>query len=421
MQRLSLIVFGALLIALFVGFAVAQGLGRDSVPDGDVALVEEVPEGANTISEAEFKLAVLQQALQNELKKTPKEGSDKFEELKVAAMGELLDFIWIKGEAEELGIKPPTAKKMEEELDKVKEQNFPTPAAYKEFLETSKLTQEEVDKRIELQVLSGLISARVQGRADTPTESQIADYYEAEKATQFTTKPSRDVRIVTNKDKAKADAAKAALDADDSPANWKEVAQKYSADPATKAKGGLQPGLTEELLATAGPLKDEIFGAATNEVLGPIKYQGNYLVIEVVKLNPEKVQSLEEAKAQIESTLKQQLQETFFEKFVANFQSKWESRTICASGFEVQRCSNYKGTGHPAEADPACYEADPKKPATECPSVVTPIKPAVPGSVTIVLPKGEQLVQRPVPAGADKAAAGAGEELPAGVEAVPGE
>jgi foldase protein PrsA len=417
LQRLGLILFGVLLIVLVVGFAVAQGIGRESVPEGDVALVEDGPEGENTVNEAEMKLAMAQQALQLGLKKTPKETGGKYEEVKSAALGELLDFIWIQGEAEELGIKPPTAKKMAEELEKIKEQNFPTPAAYKEFLETSKLTQEDVDKRVELQVLSGLISEKVQGRAGVPTDSEVADFYEAAKLTQFTTKPSRDVRLITNKDKAEVEAAKAELEADDSAANWKKVAQKYSSDPTTKAKGGLQPGLTEELLAAAGPFKEAIFDAATNELVGPVKYQGNYTLIEVVKLNAEKVQTLKEAEAQIQSTLTQQKQEAFFETFVASYQSKWESRTICASGFEVQRCSNFKGNGRSPEADPACYEADPKKPATACPSPVTPIKPAVPGSVNILLPGGEALVQRPVPIGADKLAS---EELPTGIEPVPG-
>ena len=416
LQRLALILFGGLVIALFAGFAIAQGIGRESVPDGDVALVEDGPEGENTISEAEFRRAVLQKAAQGGLKKTPKEGSTKFEELKSAALGELLDFIWIRGEAEELGVKPPTAKKMAEELDKIKEQSFPTPAAYKEFLDESKFTQEDVDKRVELQVLSNEISERVQGDAGVPSNDEITEYYEAAKATQFTTKPSRDVRLITNKDKAEVEAAKAALEEDNSPQNWKKVAEKYSSDPSTASKGGLQQGLTEELLATAGPLKAAIFDSATNELVGPVKFQGNYTLIEVVKLNPEKVQSLGEARAQISSTLQTQKQEAFFETFVRNYQSKWEARTVCASGFEISRCSNYKGNGHPATANPACYEADPKVPTTECPAVVTPISPTLPGKVTLLQPKGEPFPQRPQPIATE-----AGEELPAGLETVPGE
>jgi parvulin-like peptidyl-prolyl isomerase len=420
-QRLALIVFGALFVLLFAGFAVAQGIGRESVPEGDVAIVEDGPEGANTVSEAEFRKAVLQQALQGGLKKVPKEGSTRYEELKGAALGELLDFIWIQGEAEELDL-TATKKQMDEELEKIKEQNFPTPAAYKEFLETSKLTQADVDKRVKLQVLSNQITEAVQGNAGAPSSAEIEEYYDASKATQFTTKASRDIRIITNKDKAEVEAAKAALEKDDSPASWKKVAQKYSSDPSTKSKGGLQEGLTEELLATAGPLKKAVFDGAANELVGPLSYQGNYTLIEVVKLNSEKVQELAEVRSQITSTLQQKAQEEFFEGFVRNYQSKWESRTVCASGFEIERCSNYKGDGRPATANPACYEENPKAPATECPAPVTSNTPALPGTVTILQPKGEQFPQRPVPvAAAEGAAGGASEVLPEGVEAAPGE
>jgi len=305
-QRLALLFFGAIFVVLFAVIAVAEGLGQPSVPDGDVVLVEGVPSDVGQISEAEYKRALIQQVAGEGLKKTPKEGSTKLEELKAAALGEMINAIWLRGAAEELGIKPPTAKKLAEELEVIKEQNFPTPAAYKEFLESSKLTQEEVDERVELQVLSGAISERLSNDAGIPTESELRDYYEETKDTQFTTKASRDVRIITNKDKAKVEAAKAALEEDNSAAGWKAAAQKYSSDPTTKAKGVLQPGLTEELLATAGPFKEAIFDAATNELVGPIKFQGNYTVIEVVKLNPADVQTFEEAKAAISSTLTQQ-------------------------------------------------------------------------------------------------------------------
>lgn len=418
LQRLALILFGALFVVLFVIFAVAEGIGQPSVPEGDVVLVEGVPADVGQISKAEFDRSFLQQVAAGGLKKPPKEGSSKFEELKEGTLGEMLNGIWIQGAAEELGVKAPTAKKMDEELEKIKEQNFPTVAAYNEFLETSKLTQEDVDQRVELQVLSTAISEKVQNASGVPTAEEISAYYDAAKASQFTTQPSRDVRIITNKDKAKVEAAKAELEADDSPASWKKVAEKYSSDPTTKSKGGLQPGLTEELLATAGPFKDAIFSAATNEIVGPVDYQGNFTVIEVVKLNAEKVQSLEEAKAQISSTLTTQKQESALNEFITGWQSKWEARTFCAEGYTISSCSNYKGTGRPSGADPACYEADPKKAPTECPAVAQSTKPALPGSVSILQPGGEQLIQRPTPG---PNAAGASEELPPGVETAPGE
>jgi hypothetical protein len=80
----------------------------------------------------------------------------------------------------------------------------------------------------------------------------------------------------------------------------------------------------------------------------------------------------------------------------------------------IQRCSNYKSDGRPAEANPACYEADPAEPPEACPALVTPIKPAQPGSVTVLEPEGQALVQRPRPSKLE-AAAPEGTELPSGV------
>jgi foldase protein PrsA len=411
-QRLALILFGVLLVALFAGFAVAQGLGSPSVPSGDVALVEDAPEDIGHVSQKAFDRALAQQVAQAKLKKAPERGSKKFEELKEAALGELLDQAWIQGQADELDISV-TDKQVEEELATIKKQNFGTEKAYAKFLAESKFSQEDVDARVRLQLLSTQIQEKVSAGAPKPSSDEIAAYYEAEKETQFTTKASRDIRLVINKDKSQVEAAKKALEEDSSPANWKKVATKYSSDTTSAPKGGLQEGITEEVLE--GPLKAAVFDSATGELAGPVKYQTNYVVLEVVKLNSAKEQKLPEVKAQIESTLAQEKQQEFFSEFVGDYTTKWTQRTFCADGYVIEKCANYKGDGRPASASPACYEADPKTPATECPSPVTPISPALPGSATEAKPQGERLQQRPLPEVGEET----GEEVPTPAGAVP--
>ncbi|HEX2265224.1 MAG TPA: SurA N-terminal domain-containing protein, partial [Solirubrobacterales bacterium] len=282
-QRLGLILFGALFVLLFVGYAVAEGLGSPSVPSGDVAIVENVPEEIGHVSKEEFDRAIAQQIAQAKLKKAPKPGSDKYEELKSAALGELLDQIWIQGQAEEYGL-TVTDKQVEDELETIKKQNFGSESAYKKFLKESKFTQEDVDDRVRLQLLSQQIQELVNSQTPPPSQDQIQDYYEAEKAAQFTTKESRDVRVVINKDKGKVEAAKGELEKDNSEASWKKVAAKYSIDPTSKSKGGLQKGISAEFVQ--GPLKTAIFESATGELKGPVKFEENYILLEVVKLNP---------------------------------------------------------------------------------------------------------------------------------------
>jgi parvulin-like peptidyl-prolyl isomerase len=415
-QRVGLVLFAVVFVALFVIFAVAEGLGAPSVPSGDIALVSGAPDKFEHISEDQYKTALQQQEAQAGLKKAPKAGSKKAEELHKATVGELLNSAWIFGEAEELGIKV-TQKEVEAELAKVKKESFKTEKAFQEFLKESHFTEEDVNERLELQILSTKIQEKITSEAPPLTEAELKEYYEAEKATQFTKPATRDVRVAVNENKKEIEAAKKALEADNSEASWEKVTKKYS--PTTATNGGLQKEISEEFLQE--PLKKDIFKSATGELIGPVKQEKSYLLLEVVKLHPEKVQTFPEVKATIEQTLSGEREQKFFSEWVAeDFQAKWTSRTHCASGFTIEQCANYKGSGHPAEAPAACYEANPKKPATACPAPVIQTQPALPGSVTLKTPEGERKVQRPRPEEVAKAAKKGGGEGAAGAEGAEG-
>lgn len=411
-QRLGLVLFAVVFIALFVVFAVAEGLGAPSVPSGDVALVTSVPSELGHISEAQYENMYARQVAQGGLKKAPKAGSKKAEELHKSTMGELLTAAWIFGEAEEQGV-TVTKKEVEAELEKVKKESFKTEKAFQEFLKKDHFTEEEVNKQIELQKLETKLEDKVKKEAPPVTEAAAKAYYETEKATQYTKKPSRDVRVVVNENKKEVEAAQKALEADNSEASWKKVTKKYS--PTTATNAGLQKEITEEFLTE--PLKKDIFGAATGELIGPVKQEKSYLLLEVVKLHPETVEPFTKVKSTITSTLTTQAEEKFFSNWVTGFQTKWRSRSFCASGFTIEQCANYKSNGHPAGASESCYEAEPKAPPKECPAPVTQNSPAVPGTVTLTKPEGERLVQRPRPEGSEKKKGKGEEGAAAGSEA----
>jgi parvulin-like peptidyl-prolyl isomerase len=406
-QRLALVVFGALFVVLFAGFAITQGLGDPSIPSGDVALVEEVPSEIGHVSQEEFDRTMLQTAVQSGLKKAPKPGDKKYEEVREAAMGELLDSVWIQGEGEEMGIEV-TPKQIETELDQIKQQNFKSDAEFAKFLKESHFTKEDVDRRVRLQVLSTQIQQKLTSNATPATESEVEEFYDEAKATQFTQPPSRDIRAIVNKDAKKVEEAKAALEKDDSAKNWKVVAKKYSEDPFTKETGGLQAGVTDESGRFPKEVEGAMFAAALLKIEGPIKGEESTYLFQVEKETQEKVQKLEEVKSQISTQLTQQAQQASFADFVANFTSKWTSRTFCADGYEIEKCANYSSPGHPASAPPACYEEDPKgaRPP-DCPAPVALAAPAIPGSVSILSPQGERLQQRPRPVGLEEAEEGA--------------
>jgi parvulin-like peptidyl-prolyl isomerase len=390
-QRFGLILFAVVFIALFVIFAVAEGLGAPSVPSGDIAVISSAPDGLGNISEDQYKASLARQETQAGLKKAPKAGSKKAEELHKATIEELISKVWIFGEGEELGIKV-TPKEVETQLAKVKKESFKTEKAFQEFLTEQNLNEEEVNELIELQIIQTKIQEKVPKEAPAVTEAEIEEYYEAEKATQYTKKASRDVRVVVNENKKEVEEAQKALEADNSEASWKKVTKKYS--PTTESNAGLQKEISEEFLTE--PLKKDIFTAEIGELVGPVKQEKNYLLLEVVKTHPQSVQPLAEVKTTISTQLTQEKEQKYFTEWVTNdYQEKWSARTTCASGFMIENCGNYKGSGHPATAAASCYEANPKKPPTECPAPVVQNQPSLPGSVTVAKPEGERLVQRP--------------------------
>jgi parvulin-like peptidyl-prolyl isomerase len=432
-RRLGLLIFGASFVLLFVIVGIAVGVGNPSVPSGSIAVVEEVPAGAeepftepfkdckgnevtqdlSDVTKAEYECSFQQVVASSGLKKLPKPGSKQYEELKNTTVGSILETIWIQGLAAEEGI-TVTKEEVKKELKKLKGQNFKSEAEFQKFLKDSHYTPHDVSERVKIQIESQKLQEQLAEGAGEPSKGEIEDYYEEAKSTQFTTPPTRDIRVLITKKAKDAKAAAAALRKDDSQKSWEKAIKKYAE--SESPNGGLQPGVTEEQYA--GAVGEAMFKAPTGKVEGPLKYATSGLVVfEVEKDNPEKVQPLGEAEAQIKTQLQQQQQEAQFSRFVSDFQSLWRSRTFCASGFEVEKCSNYKSDGHSAEADPACYEAHPETTPEACPAPVLQAKPALPGSVSVITPKGEQLAQRPQPAGLEATGEGVPsiEGLPPGV------
>jgi parvulin-like peptidyl-prolyl isomerase len=397
---------------LFLGFAIAQGIGEPDIPSGAVAIVEDAPDDLGTITKDDFEHALLQAAASSGIKPIPKPGEEQYDGLKKAALGQLLDTIWIQGQAAEMGISV-TAEEVAAELKTLKEQTFKTTKQYREYLKESHYDQADIDQQVKVRILSKKIQDQLKEEASEPSDSEIEDYYEAAKSSQYTPPERRDIRIVVNKDKAKVEEAKAELEKDNSPQSWEEVAKRDSSDTSTKSKGGEQTDLTEELVGE--PLGAAAFAAQEGKLEGPIEEARGFVIFEVTGITPGEVQSLDEVKAQIETELSNRLAQEDFMEFLSDYESTWESRTFCAPEVAMERCANFKGNGHSSEANLACYEADPAEPAESCPAPVTSVKPALPGSVSPLEPKGTQRAQRPHPPG-DESATEAAPEVPELIE-----
>ena len=132
---------------------------------------------------------------------------------------------------------------------------------------------------MELTILSNEIQKEITEGASEPSQSEIENYYDAALATQFTQPETRDIRLVVNKDKTKAESALADLKSDNSPKNWKKVAAKYSEDELSKSKGGFQKGIAAGVLEE--PLNEDLFNAPEHQVEGLVKTERGYNIFEV--------------------------------------------------------------------------------------------------------------------------------------------
>lgn len=418
-RKSGLIVFGALLALLFVYVAIAQGIGNPSVPSGDVALVEEVPDGKGDISQKDFDRAFLQSWKRNGLQEAPAPDAATFQQNKEAAINDLLDQAWLTGEAAELGI-TATDREVQNEFATIRKDQFPNEAAFKKFLKDSAFSEQEVLDRVKLQVLSRKIETKINESVKDVPEDELKTFYEDSKE-NFITPETRDIRLVVTDNQAEADKIEAALAKSDQVKDFARLAKQYSNNGSSNQGG--------KTVATEGAFPDpagsEVMSADEGAVLGPIEAGGDFYFFRVEKINPEETQSFDDVKQQIQQQLLPTLQQQKFADFVADYNSKWTSRTFCAEDFVVARCSNFEGDGRLESADPACYKegAADSDPAISCPAPVGLRAPQAPGGDSLdpfAAAGGGSKPQGPVSAGEPAAGAAAAAGAAGGAQ-VPGQ
>jgi foldase protein PrsA len=257
----------------------------------------------------------------------------QYQGLRDQVMQFLISAQWIEGEAKDQGINV-TDKDVNKRFQQTKKQSFPKDADYQRFLKQSGMTQDDILFRVKLDALSTKIRDKVTKGEKKVTSAQITTYYNKNKK-RFAQPERRDLRIVLTKSKSQAEAAKKALESDQS---WKAVAKKYSTDQSTKNTGGQLLSVTKGQQDRT--FENAAFKAQKSKVLGPVKTQFGYYVFEVTKITAASQQSLKQAQGTIKQLLSSQNQQKALNDFVKDFQKKWKDRTNCRKGFITQDCSN---------------------------------------------------------------------------------
>ncbi|MBJ7330519.1 MAG: peptidyl-prolyl cis-trans isomerase [Solirubrobacteraceae bacterium] len=262
----------------------------------------------------------------------------KAQELREQVLGFLLASRWVAGEAAERGI-AVTPQEIDEAFAEQKEQAFPKEADFKKFLKESGSTEADIRFQLEIEQLQSRLVRQLMAGVPALTPGEIERFYRANRGLFFTPE-SRDIRMVRTKRRATAALARRELEAG---ASWRSVARRHSIDRATRKRGGLQEGITEDEGEAA------IFRARRSVLTGPAKIRGGYLVFEVRRIVPARQESLKEATPTIKSLLTSRKEQQALETFVTAYRAKWKARTSCMATHTIKDC----GATLPPPAPPA--------------------------------------------------------------------
>jgi foldase protein PrsA len=255
-----------------------------------------------------------------------------FTSLSSEVMNYLITSYWYQAEAHKLGIKVTNAQ-IQKTLAQAKKAQFSTATQFDTFLNSTGQTVADVTYRIRVEQLYAKLLAREPSKV---TPAAIAAYYNNHKA-QFGTAETRNMRIVLAKSSAQADQAKKALQSGES---WTAVAKKYSIDPTTRNSGGLLSSVTKNGQDAA--LTAAAFSAPVGKLVGPVKGQFGYYLVDVLKVNPATQRSLAQSTALIKQTLNTQLQTNAANAVTNEAKKSWLSQTKCRALYAMAYCSGYK-------------------------------------------------------------------------------
>jgi foldase protein PrsA len=298
-------------------------------PGQPVIVPNDPPNFTNCIADVRKAIPSLKKTATKTLRSACQQ---QFASLSSSVMDFLITAYWYQADAHKLGVKVTNAE-VQSAFAAAKKQTFPTAAGFNSFLTETGQTLADITYRFKINTIVQKLVAK---QVKPVTQAEVVAYYNNH-PTQFGTQESRNMRIVLAKTAADATAAKNALQSGQS---WATVAKKYSTDPTTKNNGGLLTGVTQGQQDAA--LTTAAFAAPVNKLVGPVKGQFGYYIVEVTSITPATHKSLAQATTTIHQQLTTQASQTA-QTAVANQAKKdWLSQTTCRSLYAMADCKGYK-------------------------------------------------------------------------------
>jgi hypothetical protein len=139
---------------------------------GTIATVEGAPGGLGEITKASYERTFAQTAAADGLKAAPKPGDSSYSAVHDAAIGSLLQAVWVQAQADKMGISIKDAD-VAAQVAKLRSR-YKTAAAYKRSLRQAQFTNTDVHERVKLQLLITKIEQQVAGGRSTKKAQKSA-------------------------------------------------------------------------------------------------------------------------------------------------------------------------------------------------------------------------------------------------------
>ncbi|MBX7172247.1 MAG: peptidylprolyl isomerase [Pyrinomonadaceae bacterium] len=231
--------------------------------------------------------------------------ADKKEELRQLALEELVAKELAFQEAKKIGLKAsPT--EINSSLDKIKKR-YQTEKSFNEALTVEKITEDELKKQIERNLLLEKINKQEIENKSKISDTEAKQHYEANK-TKFVIPNSLRlwnivIKIETGKESQAQEKIKKIYQLLKEGSDFFSVAYKYSEDDY-RIMGGDYGWIHRGQLVPE--LEQIVFNAKVNELSEPLQTSFGWQVFKVGEIRPEKQMSFEEAKEKIKEGLHKQ-------------------------------------------------------------------------------------------------------------------
>lgn len=285
-------------------------------------------------------------------------GSPQFEGAKTQVVPQLIAYNVAKAYAKENDIEV-SEDEIQGQVDQAKEQvaqqaaqsgqNEDPESAFQDALKQFGFTENSFRDEIRKGLLVEKVRKEAVGDAE-PTDEEVQDFYNQNKDTQFTRPEQRCVRHILFTEDQEDEANKVKQELDNG-GDFEELASEYSQDPGSKDKGG-DLGCNPKGSFTP-EFDDAVFDAKEGEIVGPVKTDFGFHILEVTDIQEEGPVPLEEATPKIKEQLSQRRQATEFDAWI---QDQLEERNAkYLPGYdpsEARQAPGAPGAAPPEEVPP---------------------------------------------------------------------